>query len=85
MHEQSITFQLRSGDNKGKWVNTPGIHKGKKISEDQAHSMHLKGDLPALGGAYYDSVDTAVDAARTRSNMLGIQDLLDLQKPQEKE
>ena len=67
MHEQSITFQLRAGPDKGKWVNTPGIYRGKPIDEDLAHKLHLEGKIPALGGKYFDSVNAAVGTAKKRS------------------
>jgi hypothetical protein len=75
MHEQSITFPIRSGPLKDKWVNVPGIYNGQEIDEDIGHTLFLQGKLKPLGG-YYNTVQEAEKAAISRSKMFDKDDNL---------
>lgn len=81
MHEQSITFQLRDGPNKGKWVNTPGVFNGQQIDEGVAHGLLLAGKIPPLGGLYRNAKEADM-AAQIRSTLFGPDETLQYDKLQ---
>lgn len=81
MHEQSITFQLRSGEHKGKWVNTPGIYQNKPINPNVAEQLFYSGKIPPLGGLY-PTVKEATSAAQIRSLLFGPDETLNYDKLQ---
>jgi hypothetical protein len=81
MHEQSITFQLRAGPNKGKWVNTPGVYNGQPIDEDVAHDLLLGGKISPLGGLYRNSKEADM-AAQIRSTLFNPDETLQYDKLQ---
>jgi hypothetical protein len=68
VHEQTITFPLRSGPHAGFVINTPGIYGKRKLDEDMAHNLFLQGKLPKIG-TYFKTIEEAEQAAVARSKL----------------
>ena len=62
-HEVSISEKVD-----GRFVNLPTVVKGKTISRKEAVRRYRAGELKALGGITFKSMEEAVRAARARSN-----------------
>lgn len=62
-HEKSITIQKQDGT----WVNISSIVKGKS-SPGKAEDLFRAGKRKALGGKSFSTVQSAVTAAKLRSD-----------------
>lgn len=64
-HENSITIESRKG--KGRWVNIPTVVGGKTLDRAAAEDLYREKKIHALGGQSYNSMESAVKAAKKRS------------------
>jgi len=66
MHEQTITIDIEEGGRR-KYINIPTVVKGVKLSDKEASDYHIL--MMKSGKKYdkYDTVESAVEAARKRS------------------
>lgn len=64
-HEQSITIDVD-----GLFYNIPTVHKGKKLTDDEAFDLFSKGVIKPLGPSF-KTLDEALRAAKKRSEAAG--------------
>lgn len=67
--ERTITIDAQTPNGVVRWYNIPTIVGGKRLSEDEATDLFFKGQNPPVGD--FESLDRALEAARSRSDAIG--------------